>query len=78
MTSGTGHQVAALQRIAVFSAAVRGHELGGWRMGEGYGAAQCTHCGAELRVHFPALQPEMDGAALDDVCGQPALAGKAA
>jgi len=77
MTSGTSSQLAALQRIAAFSAAVRGHQLGAWRMGEGYAAASCTHCGAELRVYFPALQPEMDGTALDDACGQHTKGGVA-
>ncbi len=68
MTTGIAGQIAALQRIATYSAAVRGHELGGWQMGEDFALASCIRCGAELRVYFPALQPEMDGPALDQAC----------
>jgi len=78
MTTGLVHQLAALQRIAAFSAAVRGHELGEWQTGEGFALARCTRCGAELRVYYPALQPEMDGPALGHACGQHAADGRAA
>jgi hypothetical protein len=62
-------QLAALQRIAQFSASVRGHELGRWLTGEGFAQARCTRCGRTLRVYRSLIQPEMDGAALDDECG---------
>jgi hypothetical protein len=78
MTTGTENQVAALQRIAAFSAAVRGHEVGSWRTGDGLATASCVHCGAELRVYFPAMQPAMDGPALDHVCKVRTAVGKAA
>jgi len=78
MTTEMVHQLAAAQRIAAFSATLRGHELGEWRTGAGVARASCTHCGAELRVYFPALQPEMDGPALEDACERHAVAGKAA
>lgn len=66
MTTGMAEQLAALKRIAAFSAAVRGHELGEWRTGDHVAVANCLQCGARLRVYFPAVQPEMDGAALGD------------
>jgi hypothetical protein len=61
-------QLAALKRIAVFSARVRGHELDEWHPGEGWAAARCVRCGRELRVNFSLIQPEMDGAALEHEC----------
>lgn len=78
MTTGIADQLTALQRIATFSAAVRGHELGDWQTGGDYAEASCVRCGAHLRVYFPALQPEMEGAALGPECNQHAIAGRAA
>ena len=78
MTTGIAHQLAALRRIAAFSAAVRGHGLGEWQTGEGFALAKCIQCGAELRVYFPALEPEMDGPALDYECARHAVAAEAA
>ncbi|MGO4880430.1 MAG: hypothetical protein ACLP59_06355 [Bryobacteraceae bacterium] len=71
-------QFEILQRIATFSARVRGHELGEWRRSENGARASCTQCGAELCVYFPALQPEMDGPALDHLCGKRPAAEQAA
>ena len=82
MTTGIAGQLNALQRIAAFTAAVRGHELGAWQVSEDRAIACCVRCGAALRVYFPVLQPEMDGQALEGlcegVCEQPAAAGRAA
>ena len=78
MTTGIPHQLTSLQRIATFSAAVRGHDLGDWQTGEGSAQTNCIHCGAELPVYFPALQPEMDGPALRNECHPHAVAGRAA
>jgi len=78
MTSGMIHQLAALQRIAAFSASVRGHELGEWRMAEHFAQASCKHCGAELRVYVSTFQPEMDGATLEQTCPRHAVAVHAA
>ena len=78
MTPGIADQLAALQRIAAFSAALRGHGLGEWQTGEGFALAKCIQCGAELRVYFPALEPEMDGPALDHECARRAVAAEAA
>jgi len=71
-------QMAALQRIATFSAAVRGHELAEWRISDGTARATCVRCGADLRVYFPAFQPEMDGPVLDQLCPRRAAAEEAA
>ncbi|HZT34143.1 MAG TPA: hypothetical protein VFA33_29895 [Bryobacteraceae bacterium] len=71
-------QLAALQRIAAFSAAMRGHELGEWQTGEGFAQASCVRCGAQLRVYFPALEPEMDGPALERECSREAAEEEAA
>jgi hypothetical protein len=78
MTTGVADQLAAFQRIAAFSAAMRGHGLGEWQTGEGFALAHCIQCSAELRVYFPALEPEMDGPALDYECAHHAVAAEAA
>lgn len=44
MTTGFANQLAALQRIASFSAALRGHELGQWQVGKN--VALCPSRGA--------------------------------
>ena len=68
MKSVISEQIGALQRIATFSAAVRGHELADWHMREGVLRASCVRCGAQLRVYLPAFQPEMEGPVLDQPC----------
>jgi hypothetical protein len=78
MSAETADQLAGLHRIALFSAAVRGHTLGEWCTGDGFAQASCVLCGAELRVYFPVIQPEMDGAALEQECAPGVLAGEAA
>jgi hypothetical protein len=65
-------QLAALQRIAAFSATLRGHVLGEWRTDKGLALASCVHCGRELRVYCSPLQPDIDGSALDDGCAKSA------
>ena len=77
MTTGLANQLAVLQRIAAFSAAARGHEVGEWYTGSGCASARCTKCGAEVHVYFPALHPEMDGPVLDQTCDE-VIAGRAA
>jgi hypothetical protein len=69
-------QIIALQRIAAFSARLRGHDIGEWQTGEEFASASCIRCRAELRVYYWPLQPEMDGTALDSQCGQ-RVAGQA-
>jgi len=68
--SSMADQLAALERIAAFSAKLRGHELGEWHKGEGFAMASCVRCGAELRVYGSVIQPEIDGPALDCLCGE--------
>jgi len=68
MTPGSTDQLTVLQRIAAFSAAVRGHELGGWQRGRGWAQANCIRCGAQLRVYSGPTQPEVEGPALDHSC----------
>lgn len=65
--------LAALERIAAFSARLRGHELGNWRTREGTGQASCVRCGRKLEVYWSPFQPDMDGPALDDRCGNGAV-----
>ena len=78
MNNEVAHQLDALQRIAAFSAKLRGHELGVWHTSEGCSQARCNLCRAELRVYFLALQPEMDGAAIERLCDSKASASRAA
>ena len=60
------NQLAALQRIAAFSAKRRGHELGSWRTIAGLARASCQRCGSKLQVYYSLVQPDMDGEALAD------------
>jgi len=78
MTIQVADQLAALQRIAAFSATLRGHELGAWHTREGCSQARCIRCRAELRVYFPAVQPEVSGAAIERLCDRRAAIGNAA
>jgi hypothetical protein len=61
-------QIAALQRIAIFCARLRGHELGVWRTSEGSALANCVHCGRELGVYCSPVQPDIDGSVLEAGC----------
>lgn len=61
-------QLAALQRIADFSARLRGHEPGLWRASEDSAVANCIHCGRELRIYSSLMQPDIDGSILEDTC----------
>ena len=63
-------RLTALQRIAAFSARLRGHQLGAWNSGDGCASARCIRCGAGLRVYNSPIQPEMDGAAINCICSQ--------
>jgi len=78
VTSETFNQLAALRRIALFSAGLRGHKVGEWRISEGFAEASCLKCGAELRVCVPVIQPEMDGSALEQECTPGAVEAEAA
>jgi hypothetical protein len=78
MTDQIARQFAALRRIAAFSAELRGHQLGEWHANEDFAVASCVQCGAELRTYFPALQPEMDGPALEHECARRAVSVEAA
>jgi hypothetical protein len=64
-----GDHLEALERIAAFSVKLRGHEPGEWRAGEGFAQASCILCREELRVYSSFAQPDMDGPALDELCG---------
>jgi hypothetical protein len=58
----------SLQRIAVFCAELRGHELGDWQVTEDLAAASCVHCGRTLRVYPSLVQPDIDGSGLECQC----------
>jgi hypothetical protein len=78
MTTEVTSQLTALQRIAAFSAKVRGHDLGAWDTREGCSRSRCIRCGGALNVYFPVLQPELEGAAVESLCDPRTVAGKAA
>jgi len=61
-------QLASLQRIADFSARLRGHNPGAWRASEDSAVASCIHCGRELRIYCSLIEPDIDGSALEDYC----------
>ena len=67
--SGLADEWKTMQRMAVFSAKLRGHELGDMRAGNGFARATCIRCQAELRVYTSLFQPDMDGTVLDRLCG---------
>jgi hypothetical protein len=68
--TGLTHQLEALQRIAVFSAGMRGHRLDAWRTCELSATAACSKCGRTVTVYVSFLQPEMDGLAVSEECGE--------
>jgi len=61
----------ALQRIAEFSARVRGHQPSGWWTLEGSATSRCATCERSIAVYRSLAQPEMDGAALAVECEEP-------
>jgi hypothetical protein len=69
MTPDNANLLAVLERIAEFSASVRGHELGEWQTRVNSAQAHCIRCGAGLRVYCWAIQPELVGETLDCDCG---------
>lgn len=64
-------QLEALERIAAFSAKVRGHQLTGWKRSRHSSTAACASCGRTLTVYRSLLQPEMQGDALESECEEP-------
>jgi hypothetical protein len=66
-------QLAIAQRIAAFSARLRGHELGVWRDEQDHSRANCIHCGAEARVYSSLYEPDAGGAALLAGCRHSAI-----
>ncbi len=57
-------QFVVLQRIAEFSARLRGHELGTWHTEKYSATAACSKCGCTMIIYTSLLQPEIDGTAL--------------
>jgi hypothetical protein len=70
--TGLIQQLAALQRIAAFSAKVRGHHLTAWKIHDYSATAACSKCGRSVTVYPSVMEPEMDGPALSEQCGEPA------
>ena len=67
-------ELEALQRIAVFSAKARGHDLGEWQIGADFAVASCVRCRSEIRVCFSVVQPEMAGRVPENPCRQASAA----
>jgi len=66
-------QIFALDRIAVIAAAIRGHELGDWRIQHGFAVARCVRCGRKVVVYYSPIQPDMDGPLLRQGCSKDRL-----
>jgi len=64
----TSSQFEVLKRIAVFSAALRGHELAGWLETPESATAACAVCGLSITVRLSLWEPRIDGGALEIVC----------
>lgn len=77
MSSGTD-RLSALQRIAAFSAAIRGHDLGEWSTADNVAMTTCIRCGEKLCAYIPAVQPEIYGPVLASLCQPQSAAGAAA
>ena len=60
-----------LERIATFSAKVRGHRLAGWKRSPHSSTAACAACSRTVTVYRSVLQPEMQGDALESKCEEP-------
>jgi len=61
-------QFGALARIAVFCAALRGHQLGGWVGSEHSATAVCATCNSSVTVRRSLFEPTLDGQALEVEC----------
>jgi len=61
-------QLEVLKRIAVFSAALRGHQLAGWLQTPESATAACAVCGLRVAVRLWPWQPRIDGEALETMC----------
>jgi hypothetical protein len=69
-----GDQLANLQRIAAFSAGLRGHQLGLWWSCEDSATACCSKCGRSVTVYVSLMLPDMDGTALAEDCNAAVVA----
>lgn len=61
-------QLDVLVRVAVFSAALRGHELTGWQESADSATAVCAKCNSSVTVHLSLFEPTIDGLALEVEC----------
>ncbi|MGO4880469.1 MAG: hypothetical protein ACLP59_06550 [Bryobacteraceae bacterium] len=61
-------QLDALERIAVFAAKVRGHQLTGWKRSAHSSTAACEVCRQTVTVYCSLIQPEMQGEAIKREC----------
>ena len=60
-----------LERIATFSAKVRGHRLTGWKRSAHSSTADCAACSRTVTVYRSSVQPEMRGDPLESKCEAP-------
>ena len=70
--SGLSQQLEVLQRIAAFSARLRGHQLAAWEVRDYSARAICSVCGREVAVYISLLEPDIGGDALSEDCGETA------
>ena len=68
--TGKSHQFETLQRIAAYSAKLRGHQLSVWRTSADSSTARCAKCGRAVTVYVSFLQPDIAGPALASECGE--------
>ena len=61
-------QFDALMQIAAFSAALRGHQLIGWRETADSATASCEKCGQSVTVCRSLFEPLLHGLALEVEC----------
>ncbi len=61
-------QLDVLERIAAFSAKVRGHQLTGWKRSAHSSTATCEVCRQTVTVYCSLVQPEAGGDAIEGEC----------
>lgn len=56
-----GYHYEVLQRIAEFSARIRGRQLSNWRASLDSRTATCSHCGRAVTIHPSLMHPRWMG-----------------
>jgi hypothetical protein len=61
-------QLDVLERMAAFAALVRDHHLTSWKRSQHSSTSACAVCGRTVTVYRSAVQPEIEGGAIEREC----------